>query len=64
MIVQTKSWYLSRTILVNILMGVAMIVGVFQPAAGEFIKAHFAEAGSAWAIVNVILRLITKKEIA
>lgn len=59
-----KPWYLSKTILVQILMGLAMIVGVFSPSAGEFIKSYFGEIGSAWAIINVILRVITKKEIA
>lgn len=59
----SKPWYLSKMILVNILMGVAMIVGAFQPSVAEFIKTYFAEAGSAWAIVNVVLRIVTKKEI-
>lgn len=59
-----KKWYLSKTILVNILMGVAMIVSVFKPGVGDFIREHFAETGSAWALVNVVLRLVTKEEIA
>ena len=60
----SKPWYLSKTILVQILMGIAMIVAIFSPSAGDFIKNYFGEIGSGWAIVNVILRVITKKEIA
>ncbi len=59
-----KPWYLSKTILVQIIMGIAMIVAVFSPSASDFIKNYFGEIGSAWAIINVILRLITKKEIS
>lgn len=60
----SKPWYLSKTILVQVLMGIAMIVAVFSPSAGDFIKSYFSEIGAGWAIVNVLLRVITKKEIA
>lgn len=58
-----KPWYLSKTVLVNIMMGVAVILAAFYPAGGEFIKTYFAEAGSAWALVNIVLRLLTHEEI-
>ena len=61
---EVKPWYLSKTILVNILMGLAMVIASFAPEVGAFIKENFAEAGGAWAFVNIILRIITKKEIA
>lgn len=61
---ESKPWYLSKSIMVNLLMGLAMMVAVFQPQAAEFIKSYFAEAGTGWAIVNIVLRLITKKEIS
>jgi hypothetical protein len=60
---EAKKWYLSKTILVNILMGFAMIVAVISPSAADFIKQYFAEAGLGWAFVNIILRAITKQEI-
>lgn len=59
-----KPFYLSKTIMVNILAGVAMIVAVFQPSVGAFIQEHFSAVGGGWAILNVALRLITKKEIS
>ena len=60
----SKPWYLSRTILINILMALAVIVGQFNPAAAEFIKTYAAEGSVAWTIINVILRFVTKSEIA
>lgn len=61
---EPKAWYESKTILVNILAGIAMIVGVFLPGVGAFISEHFSEMGGGWAIINIALRLITKKEIS
>lgn len=58
-----KPWYLSKTILMNIFMGLAMILAAFYPAGSEFIKSYFAEAGMGWAILNILMRLITKSEI-
>ena len=61
--VDAKPWYLSKTILVNILMSVAVIIGQFNPSTAAFIQEHFSATGAAWALVNVILRLLTKQEI-
>ena len=61
---EPKKWYESKSIWVNILMGVAMILASFSPSASEFIKNYFSETGTAWALVNVLLRVITKKELA
>lgn len=60
---QQKPWYLSKTILANLVMGVGLIVGSFVPGVGDFIQAHFTAVGDGWAIVNIGLRLITKQEI-
>ena len=58
-----KPWYFSQTILVQLVAGLALIAGVFVPAVGSFLQVHFAEAGMAWAVINGILRFITKDEI-
>jgi hypothetical protein len=58
-----KPWYLSKMILVNIVMGIAMILGAFKPEFASFIKEYFAEAGSAWALINVVLRVVSKDKI-
>ena len=60
---QAKPWFLSKTILANLLMGLGLIVGTFVPGVNEFIQAHFTLVGDGWAIVNIGLRWITKQEI-
>ncbi len=55
---EAKKWFESKVILVNVLMGIAMILAQFYPPAAEFIKTYFAEAGMGWAFINVILRAI------
>jgi len=59
-----KPWYLSKTILVQLLGAVAIIAGLFSPTVGDFIKNNFSEVGAAWAIVNVLLRLVTKEQVS
>lgn len=61
---QVKPWYLSKMILVNILMGVAMIVAQFKPEAAAFIREYFAEGGMVWAFINVVLRAVTKDKVS
>lgn len=60
---QGKKWYLSKMIMVNIMAGLAMIIGVFMPGVAAFISEHFSAVGGGWALVNIALRLITKEEI-
>lgn len=60
---EKKSWYESKSIWMNLFAGMAMILAVFFPPAAEFIKTYFAEAGVGWAILNIALRLVTKKEV-
>jgi hypothetical protein len=62
-LVPQKPWYWSKTIWVNILGGLALIAGAFYAPAQSFIQSYFSELGAGWAFVNVILRLVTKKEI-
>ncbi len=61
---EQKPFWQSKTILVNILMGLAMILAQFNPSAAEFIKQYLGEAGTAWAIINIVLRLISKDKIS
>lgn len=62
--VPAKPWYLSKTILMNIIMGLAMIIGAFYPPAADFIKTYFADVGVGWSLLNILMRLITKSEIS
>lgn len=58
-----KQWYESKMIWTNILFGLAMIVGNFYAPASDFIKLYFSEMGIGWSLLNILMRLITKKEI-
>lgn len=59
-----KKWYESKMIWTNLLMGFAMILGVFYAPAADFIKNYFSEVGIGWSLLNIVLRLLTKKEIS
>lgn len=60
---EVKPWYLSKTILVNIFMAVAMIIAQFKPETAEVVKHYLGEAGVAWAVINIVLRIVTKDKI-
>ena len=63
-----KKWYESKTMIFNLLAGVAMVVAVFAPNLGavEFVNTHFSPAGLGlgWSLLNIVLRLVTKTEIS
>lgn len=59
-----KPWYLSKTILVQLLGGIGLIAGAFLPVVGDFIKTYFSEIGGGWIFLNTVLRLITKDKIS
>lgn len=54
-----KKWYVSKTFWVNFLMLIVMIV----PQSEVFVKEYFSEIGMGWALVNIVLRLISKGKI-
>ena len=60
----SKPFYLSKTLWVNLLAVIAVLVGSKVPAVGDFIKQYFSELGSGWAIVNVILRAVSKDQLS
>ena len=54
-----KPWYLSKTLWMQAL----AILAVALPVTGPFIQEYFKEAGIGWALINMILRLISKDKI-
>jgi uncharacterized membrane protein len=58
-----KKWYESKMIWTNLLMGLAMILSSFYAPASDFIKLYFSEMGIGWSLLNILMRLITKREI-
>jgi hypothetical protein len=62
-----KKPYLSKTIIINAIMGVVGAVAAFVPGAAvvsQFITNHAAEIGMVWGLINIVLRLITKDKIS
>lgn len=59
-----KPWYLSKTILVNLLMAIAGVVAVFKPEVAVFAKDYLGEGAAIWGIINLVLRVITKDKVS
>lgn len=57
--IDSKPFYLSKTLWIQVLGVVALLV----PASSAFIQQYFTEAGIGWALINAILRLISKDQI-
>jgi hypothetical protein len=55
-----KPWQ-SKTIIINF---IAAATALFYPPAAEWIAAHPVEVSSLFAIVNVVLRVVTKDKIS
>ena len=58
-----KPWYLSKTILLQLVGVLVVIIGAYNQNVAEFIKVNFSELGIGWAAINVVLRIITNKQI-
>jgi len=57
--VPAKKWYMSKTFWVQVL----MLAVVIYPGAEPFVKEYFSEIGMGWALINIVLRLITKGKV-
>ena len=55
----TKMFYFSKTFWINVIGVIAMAV----PSVSTVIQPYFTEVGIGWGIINIVLRLITKKEV-
>lgn len=61
--VESKPFWKSKMVMMNLLMGLAMMISVWNPPIAEFIKTYFAEMGMGWSLLNMALRFITKEEV-
>ena len=59
-----KPWYKSRTLWINILTGAAAIAGAFGFDVGLDEETKLRIGGGGMALMNVVLRLITKAPVA
>jgi hypothetical protein len=57
-----KPVWQSKVAIFNLVMALAMLIAVFNPAAGAFLKdnvaPYLAETGAAWGIINIVLRML------
>lgn len=61
-----KPWYLSKTIILNMVMGLASTVAIVWPGANVvtgWLNANLAVLTSAWGVLGVLLRFITKDKV-
>ncbi len=59
----TKPIYLSKTFWVQIIGLLVLLVGTKIPGVATFLQEQFVTVGTGWAVVNVLLRLITKDKV-
>lgn len=60
---ETKPIYLSKTFWVQIIGLLILLVGTKIPAVATFLQEQFVTVGTGWAVVNVLLRLVTKGKV-
>jgi len=61
---ETKSWYLSKTLWVNLLAGVATVAGVFGLDLGLDAATQAEIAVGFLAVANIVLRLVTRTAVS
>lgn len=61
-----KPWYLSKTMILNLLMAVLGVVAVFKPEVAEVVKGYLApeKLAIAWSVINIVLRIVTKDRVS
>ncbi len=60
----TKKFYLSKTFWLNAIAIFTVVLGGQSPVISEFLKQYFTELGSGWAVLNIILRIVSKDKLA
>lgn len=60
----TKPIYLSKTFWMQVIAIAVLLLGTKLPGVSDFLKTYFAEVGTGWAVVNMILRLVSKDQIS
>lgn len=59
----SKPWYLSKTLWVQIIGAIALIVAHFSQPLSDFLVNNFGAVGGAWVAINFVLRLFTSQQI-
>jgi len=58
-----KHFLKSKTFWVNVMAVLGIVLAQYYPAGAEFIQANFSEIGGAWAVINVLLRMVSKDKL-
>lgn len=61
-----KKWYLSKTIWLNLVMGMLMTLGAVVPSlmgVKDWIAANVALVGGVWSVLGIVLRAVSKDKI-
>lgn len=60
----SKPFYLSKTLWLQVIAVAVLLLSAKLPGVADFLKTNFSEVGAGWAIVNVVLRLISKDQLS
>lgn len=63
---ESKKWYQSKTVLINMIAGVALAIAPAMPGGqvvAEWLNGNVEMIGMVWAGLNVALRFITKDKV-
>lgn len=61
---EVKPFYLSKTLWLQVIGIVVIVLGSSSPGISEFLKANFSEVGAGWLALNAILRLVSKDKLS
>lgn len=61
---ESKPWYKSKTLWVNLLAGVAALTGAFGVDVGLTPEVQASIAAGVVALINLVLRLVTKQPVS
>lgn len=64
--IQTKKAYLSKTVVINSIIGLTMALTPFIPQLAvvkTFVEANAIMIGTAWSVLNIVLRAVSKDKI-
>jgi hypothetical protein len=58
-----KKWWQSRTKWLQFFGLLTLLVGSKVPGMDAFLKEYFSEVGVGWAVINMVLRAVTKEKL-
>lgn len=59
----SKKWYLSKTIWFGIISGIAAALVPAIPGAATFVSSNISYLGIGWSVIAIVVRVVTKGSI-